>query len=151
MKVPHVFIDTNVFIGHNYDYNSTAFKQLVSLVQSENIFVYLTTVTLREIEAHIEADVRKAHEAFNGFRNKPDLRILRNVADYPLHGIFNGFDVEQAKDVLLGQFRQFLRRVRAHILEVADVSIDEIFEKYFTRMPPFGDEKKKYEFPDVFV
>jgi hypothetical protein len=150
MKMQHIFIDTNIFIGNNYNYDSTAFKQIVSLAQSEKIVIYLTTVTVREVEAHIEADVRKAHEAFEGFRVKNHSRILKNIADPPLHGIFNGFDVEQAKEVLLKQFRQFLQDGRARILDVADVSVDEIFNKYFSRTPPFGEEKKR-EFADAFA
>lgn len=151
MKMPHVFIDTNVFISQNYDYESTAFKQIISLAQAEKIFIYLTTITLREVEFHIERDVRKAHEAFEGFRGKADLRILKNIVVPPLYGIFNGFDIEKARDVLLNQFRQFLQEARVHVLEVTNVSVDEIFDKYFSRTPPFGEEKKKYEFPDAFA
>jgi hypothetical protein len=150
MQTPHVFIDTNIFINQNYDYESTAFKQLVTLAQAEKIFIYLTTITLREVEAHIEEDVHKAHEAFEGFRIKPQLKILKNIADPPLHGIFRGFDVEQSKEVLLNQFRKFLLDARIHVLEIADIPVDEIFDKYFSYTPPFG-EKKKHEFPDAFA
>jgi predicted nucleic acid-binding protein len=151
MKMPHIFIDANVFISQSYKYDSTAFKQIISLVQAKKVFVYLTTVTVSEVVSNIEKDVYKAHEAFEGFREKPQLRILKNVSDSPLHGVFNGFDREQAKEALLKQFSQFIRDTNALILEITDVSVDDVFEKYFSRSAPFGEDKKKHEFPDAFA
>lgn len=149
MQVPHVFIDTAIFIGQNYNYDSAAFRQIVSLAQDEKLFIYITTVTLKEVEAHIEMDVVTAHQAFEGFRNKQDLRILSNIIAPPLHGIFKGFDVLKAKEALLDQFRVFLQKARVHVLEITNVSVDQIFDRYFSLTPPFSD-KKKNEFPDAF-
>src|SRR5437868_14701592 len=101
MKVPHVFIDTSIFIANNYDYNSTAFRQIKSLVKQEKLLVYLTRVTVGEVERHIAKDVSTAHEAFDGFRGKSAVRILKNVSGPPLYNIFHGFDTERTKQELL--------------------------------------------------
>lgn len=149
MQTPHVFIDTCIFMGQNYDYDSTAFRQLISMAEEEKLFIYLSRVTVNEVEFHIAEDALKAKQAFDGFRVKPDVRILKNIEGAPLFGVFGGFDDSQAKEILINQFRAFLQRAKVQVLEVKDVSVDEVFERYFARIPPFG-EKKKHEFPDAF-
>lgn len=150
MQTPHVFIDTSIIIGQNYDYDSTAFRQLISMAEEEKLFIYLSRVTVNEVEFHIAEDVVKAKLAFDGFRVKPDIRILKNIGGAPLYGVFNGFDDSQAKEILINQFRAFLLRAKAHVLEITDVSADDVFQRYFSRTPPFGN-KKKHEFPDAFT
>jgi hypothetical protein len=76
-----------------------------------------------------------AREQFEVFRAKSVVRILKNVSGPPLYG----FDAEQTKQELLSQFHTFL-----------DISIEEVFEKYFAGTPPFANDKKKHEFPDAF-
>ncbi len=101
------------------------------------------------MEFHIAEDALKAKLAFDGFRVKPDVRILQNIEGAPLFGVFGGFDDSQAKEILINQFRAFLQRAKVQVLEVKDVSVEEVFERYFARIPPFS-EKKKHEFPDAF-
>jgi hypothetical protein len=149
MQTPNVFIDSCVFIGHNYDYDSKVFRQIISLAEEKKVFVYVTRIVVNEIEAHIDEDVLKAQEAFNGFREKADVRILKNIEAAPLYGVFNGFDVMQAKEVLLTQFRNFLTQAKVQVLEITGVSVDDVFDRYFSQTPPFGS-KKKHEFPDAF-
>jgi PIN domain len=151
MKTPHIFLDANVFIGQGYQYGSTAFRQIISLAQAQEIFVYLTDITIREVEANITKDLYKAHQTFEGQRNRADIRILKSIIEAPLHGLFNGFDAEQAKEVLITQFRKCLEDMRVRVLYVSQVSIDDIFSKYFAKTPPFGEGDKKAEFPDAFA
>src|SRR5215203_5058419 len=141
MQTPHVLLDTSIFIAHNYDYDSTAFRQIISLAEEEKLFVYVTRIILNEVEVHIEEDLIKAQQAFDNFRQKADLRILKNINEPPLHGVFNGFDAAQAREILINQFHSFLQQAKVHILEIADVSVEEVFERYFSKTPPFGNKK----------
>jgi len=52
---------------------------------------------------------------------------------------------------LKGQLAEFLNQIDAQILSTNEVSIEAVFDKYFSKHPPFGDGKKKAEFPDAFV
>lgn len=151
MKAPHIFLDANVFISEGYLYDSTAFSRLISLAQAQKVFVYLTDVTVHEVVANIKKDALKAHQAFEGFRIKAHLRILKPVNEAPLYDVFNGFDVEPVTEILLAQFNKCLGDMQVRLLYVADVSVDEIFEKYFSKTPPFGEGEKKAEFPDAFA
>src|ERR1051326_4679219 len=149
MQIPHVFIDSSIFIGNNYDYTSKAFRQIVSLAEEERLFVFVTRIVVHEVESHIDQDVLKAQKAFDGFREKSDVRILKNIQEPPLHGVFIGFDAMQAREVLLRQFRDFLQKAKVHVLEITGVSVNEVFDRYFSQTPPFST-KKKDEFPDGF-
>jgi hypothetical protein len=151
VKPPHIFLDANVFIGEGYQYGSTAFSRLISLAHAQKVFVYLTDVTVHEVEANIKKDALKAHQAFEVFSNKADLRILKTVKEAPLYGVFNGFDVEHVTEILIAQFNTCLGEMQVRLLYVAEVSIDEVFKKYFSKTPPFGEGDKKAEFPDAFA
>ena len=58
--VPRVFLDTAVFICANFDYKSARFKSLMTLASTGRIEVFLTELTLREIEANIRSRVDDA-------------------------------------------------------------------------------------------
>lgn len=52
---------------------------------------------------------------------------------------------------LVGQFEAFLKAAKATILKAGELKAGPILDKYFRQKPPFGQGKKKSEFPDAFV
>lgn len=58
---------------------------------------------------------------------------------------------EQINQELLNQFDAFLQEADFEVIEIHEVSVVEVFEKYFSGIPPFGEGKKKHEFPDTFA
>jgi hypothetical protein len=53
-ETPNVFLDTEVFDQHEYDLSSPYFKRLIRLVNSGAVKLFLTTVTVGEIQDHID-------------------------------------------------------------------------------------------------
>ena len=149
METRNVFIDTSIFINHNYNYRSTVFQNFVRLARDERAKVFITDITIREIEAHIEADISASTQASSQF--KSDARILRNIDQPEINALFSDIDEPSAIDELKQQLQEFLRYVKATILPTTDVDIAAVFNKYFSKQPPFSEGKKKYEFPDAFV
>lgn len=145
LKTPHVFLDTEVFVSGNFQFNSGRFNRLADLCQDGIISVYLTDITKREIEANISNRIRESTESVDKFKSKA--RVLRNIPSFK--AIFE-FNVEEVTNELLKQFNDFLELIEANIIPTQNVSVELIFEKYFNQQPPFGEGKKKSEFPDAF-
>src|SRR5206468_1659507 len=60
-------------------------------------------------------------------------------------------DGEAVTKEILGRFKDFIDKAKVDVISEENVSIAAVFEKYFARKAPFGDAKKKSEFPDAFV
>lgn len=161
-----VTLDTQVFDSYNFNYKSKVLQTLIELVQEEKIRLLLTSVTLYEIKAHITEGVELTSKAIdqavndlNKKRFKPqgDTKRVRISANSDLlyefkksvQALAPNFD--QINQELLGQLEDFLQKTDFEIIEVDQVSVVEIFENYFSGSPPFGEGKKKYEFPDAFA
>ena len=149
METRNIFIDASIFIGQNYNYKSAVFENISRLAKASQAKVFVTDITIREVRAHIEEDVSKAIQASSKF--KKDARVLRNIEGTPFEEIFQEIDESGALKLLYGQLDEFLNEVGATILPTSDVSVTAVFDKYFRKKPPFGDGKKKAEFPDAFT
>ncbi|MTJ09644.1 PIN domain-containing protein [Anabaena sp. UHCC 0204] len=161
-----VTLDTQVFNSYNFHYNSKPFQTLVKLSQEEKIRLLLTSVTLDELRAHIIEGAKLASEAV-----KTGINHLDNTRSKPTKGkekikISKNSDLlyefkkkvqelvpnfEQIKHELLDKLEIFLQETDFQKIEVDQVSVVDIFENYFSGNPPFGEGKKKSEFPDAFA
>jgi len=161
-----VALDTQVFDSYNFNYKSKVFRNLVKLAQQEKIRLLLTSVTLHEIRAHITEGavltskaIEQAVNDLNKKRFKPqgDTKRVKISANSDLLNEFKkkvqelAPNFEQINQELLDQLEDFLQETDFKIIEVDRVSVVDIFENYFSGTPPFGEGKKKYEFPDAFA
>jgi hypothetical protein len=161
-----VALDTQVFDSYNFNYKSKVFQTLIKLVQQEKIRLLLTCVTLYEIKAHITEGaeltskaIDQAVKSLDTKRSKPqgDTKRVRISANsdrlYEFKKSVQALapDFDKINQELLGQLEDFLQETDFEIIEVDQVSVIEIFENYFSGFPPFGEGKKKYEFPDAFA
>jgi hypothetical protein len=161
-----VALDTQVFESQNFNYNSKVFRTLVELAQQEKIRLLLTSVTLHEIRAHItegavltSTAIEQAINDLKKKRFKPQgntkrVKISANsdlLKEFKekVQDIAPNFD--QINQELLDKLEAFLQETDFKIIEVDRVSVVDIFENYFSGTPPFGEGKKKYEFPDAFA
>jgi hypothetical protein len=147
LKTKNVFIDTEVFDAANLNFESATFKELVRLVQGGFVKVFMTSITKAEVKAHIREQIRNAGFGLKRFRK--DKRILRNVS--ACESLFKDFDEEAAVKEIEQKFETFIVDADVTVLDLRHNDADAIFESYFRMKPPFGDGKKKYEFPDAFA
>jgi hypothetical protein len=148
LETRNVFVDTSTFIEQNYSFHGAVFQNLLRLCANGQAKVFVTDITYREVIAHIEEDIAKACQACA--RLQRDARILRNLPHPPFVGLFERIDPNSTTAELILQFKAFLERISTETLSTSSVSIESVFDKYFLRKPPFGEGKKKDEFPDAF-
>ena len=147
-----VALDTEVFVRNNFNYKSTLFVKLIELSESEKIHLYLTTVVQREVLAHIHQEVQKSKKFFEKLHKefRKQAKIIHNSQKFNQLLHFT-FDEEGLDQELTDKFNSFIEEADVEILSVDSVSPEEVFSKYFDNSPPFGEGKKKHEFPDAFA
>ena len=149
LRALNVFVDSSIFIGKNYSYDHPSFAALKKAVVDERANLLTTDVTLEEIKAHIYEDVGKASQALKKVRAA--VKILRNVPALNEAAIFEDIDHKSVCNQLIEQLEQFLNESKATTVPVSEADTKFVFDCYFKKAPPFGDGKKKSEFPDAFV
>ena len=147
LETTNVFIDTEAFEASNFNFGSTVFKELVRLAKAKRINVFLTSVTKSEILAHIEQRTHEAFLALEKFRNKG--RMLKNVKAFD--PVFAEFNEQEAVTEVRKNFEKFLAQANVTVLDLEKANAEVVFKDYFGKKPPFGEDKKKYEFPDAFA
>lgn len=146
-KTRHVFIDTSIYERTNFSFSGQRFAALKVIVMEDKISLYTTTITRDEVFARIANAVSDAVNAQRSIRNK--LKILRNLETFTLY--FADLDESQIKSEIENLFLEFIREFQVETIHIADINPEEVFADYFNKRPPFGEGKKKYEFPDAFV
>lgn len=149
METRNLFIDTCIFIQKKYNFRNYDLQQIGRLSKAERARVFITDITIREVEANIETDVLDAIRELETFQRKAG--VLRNIDNTALQGLFLEPNSSKAIGLLKSQFSKFLSDVDACVLPTSGVSIGAVFDKYFRKRAPFGDGKKKSEFPDAFA
>lgn len=149
LETRHIFIDTSIFVGANFHYESSTFKQLSTLAIENYLSIYLTPITVREVKAKIQDRVQDAHRAVQ--KCKQEAMVLRHFPNDTFRGLFTDVDVKTVAETLIKQFENFISNTRATTIPVNGTSVDQVFERYFSSLPPFGAGKKKNEFPDAFA
>lgn len=147
-QVFHVFLDTECFYNYNFNFKNDEFTKLLDLIKNKKVLLYTTHITIKEILANIEKLTTDVSSYFSR-SNQKNYKILRNFEKY--EGLFHPTHLkEEINQTLRERFRSFLEDCGVLIIDVSQVSINLILDKYFSKSPPFS-EKKKHEFPDAIV
>lgn len=149
LETRHIFIDTSIFVGANFHYESSAFKQLITLARESYLLVYLTPITIREVKAKIHERVDAAHHAIQKCRK--EAMVLRHLPNDTYLVLFKDFEARTVEATVIEKFDAFISETRATTIPVGGTSVEQVFDQYFSSSPPFGTGKKKSEFPDAFA
>jgi hypothetical protein len=147
LKTRNVFIDTESFDAANLNFDSTPLIELIRLAQADFIRVFLTTITVGEVRAHISERIHEGSQNLKRFRKEG--RILKNVS--ACASIFSDFDVKGAIEEVEKKFEEFLAAAKVTVLGLEGSDAESVFKDYFEKKQPFGEGKKKHEFPDAFA
>jgi hypothetical protein len=150
METRYVFIDTSEYVSLNFGYDLSILNELRLLTEKQAAFLCTTTITVKEIESNIKAEVRRSRKAAAMFRK--EAKILRNLKTDPYKQFFQDMDSKTViVETLKEQLDRLLRATKAIMIPIKNVSVDDVFSRFFEKRPPFGPDKKKDEFPDAFV
>jgi len=148
LKTKNVFVDTEVFEANNFDFSSKSLSELVRLAKAGFIRVFLTSITVGEVNIHIADKIREALAKLKKFRNEEG-RILQKVTGY--EAISQKVDKQKCVEEIQIKFQQFIKETNTTVVDISSVDPEYVFHNYFSLKPPFGEGRKREEFPDAFA
>jgi hypothetical protein len=149
MKTRNVLLDAEVFVTNNFDIRSRVFERLKELAAEDRVVVFLTEVTVREVENRIRKNVEAAGLWFK--RVKKEARILMAIENSTFDISSGAYQPEEIIEQLTGSFRSFLDSVNAEIIPNSMISLPDVLDAYFNASAPFAAGDKQKEFPDAFT
>ncbi|MGO4893567.1 PIN domain-containing protein [Flavobacterium sp. W21_SRS_FM6] len=149
LKSRLIFLDTSAYESKNFQFSDHALGTLCDFLESERLHLLITQITINEIKAHL---LSKSEESAKAIKKvQKEAMFLRNTPNLACHGIFDKVNVEEIYKIVLQSFEEFLDKSSAEIVDINNVDVSIVFDKYFKSEPPFGGANKKSEFPDAFV
>ena len=147
LETRKVFIDTQYFHKVKFHFDSPALKSFRKLCEAGELLNITTSVVLREVESHIQSSVKEALTAMQKF--KREAAILSSLDDENIKSLFLKIPEEDIYRKASAVFSEFIECCNTDCIEASDVDPEDILKLYFDRKPPFGEGKKKFEFPDA--
>ncbi|AIQ89591.1 PIN domain-containing protein [Methylobacterium oryzae] len=144
-----VFLDTQVYRKFHFNPENKLLQILISLMVERKIDLYITDITLKEIERQISEIFIGVNQTFK--RANKDLNYWLKRANLEE----NLVNTEELADTLpqraFARFTEAFRfNIDGRVITAATINAAEIFANYFERRPPFEKHGSK-EFPDAFV
>src|SRR5688572_21649382 len=143
-----VFIDTSILAGQQYNFDSVALTSFIPVAASKKLVLLLPDPTKREIVRQIgERSVEALRALENARRRAPFLAKWKSFLKLP----DTRYGDWEVKNVALAEWKAFTARFTVKELGYEGVGIDTIMSWYDSVTPPFGEGKKRKEFPDAFA
>lgn len=143
-----VFIDTSVFVGNQFDFGNKLFETLIEHAQAGRIDVLLPEITVREIRGKADEAVEEAIQGLQkAIQRGPVLRPLGS----PYAELHDTIDLAQAKAKIQSSIDGFLEKAKVKVLPTPSDAMKSVMDDYYGKKPPFGQGKKKSEFPDAIA
>ncbi|WP_417618524.1 PIN domain-containing protein [Oceanisphaera sp.] len=147
LETRKVFIDTQSFVKAGLHFDGAAFKSFRKYCEANELFHVSTSVVEREVKSKIELSVKEAIAAIQTFRRKA--RLLSSLDDEKIKGLFQEIPDEDIYKTSENVFDEFMKACSTEIAEAGGVDAEDLLSLYFDKKPPFGEGKKKAEFPDA--
>lgn len=151
--IKNIFLDTNIYEENNF-FHSNDIQGLFYYSRIGEIKLYMTSISKQEIIERMRKrleEVKDEHNLLLSSLNKPKSRILKNLHEYEdLRK--SQINVNSSLSELTARLNLIIQNSGINIIECNNVSVEEIFNLYYSHKPPFSNKKeKKYEFPDAFI
>ena len=147
MECFNVFLDSNVFVGEKFNFNSTSLSSLKQYLDSGLINLYTNDIVLKEVKQNIKSELEYHIGQASKIINKQSefkCAISKEENDY-INKILSN-----APQKLESVFDSYVEG--AIVLDYNTVSVIELFDNYFNTKAPFEESKeKKAEFPDAVI
>lgn len=147
-----VFIDTGIFEKENF-FRGHKIKKISELSKDGAIKVKLTDITYREIKNRMLKNIEIARTIYKKFGEtiNVDAKILKNDSDFDSFYPLKKLDTTSIFEKLQTQLDDFVKESNIQVIDSSIGSIQEVFNQYFEKKPPFDEGQKKDEFPDAFT
>lgn len=150
MSLPTVvFIDTSIFAGQHYNFVSTAFSTFLPIARQRNITLVLPDPTEREIRRQIVERSEVAVKALDEVRRRAPFLVKWQHFPKRITGdLYSEWEIKKIASTELAEFFGHFKVVK---LGYDNINLSTIMNWYDEKTPPFGEGRKRKEFPDAFA
>jgi hypothetical protein len=149
LETRNVCIDTSEYVAIRFDFSEGPIRRLTELAKDGKVKVFITTVIQREVESNIGEAAQEMLTAVQQMKKRA--AMLREVKLPMIKQFFADYDRDTVITHLQTQFATFLQDAQVNNIALAGEDAESVFGLYFGRRAPFGQGKKKSEFPDAFI
>jgi len=143
----NVFIDTQAFLQNKFRFDHPALKQLLELGSSGLIQLVLTETIVGEVRAKLTEQLADAAKSLGQFHKLSG--VVENIFPEQYQGLRSKPSEDELIELALKTWGTYLTDSKAIVASASAVNGADLLALYFASKPPFGDGRKKNEFPDA--
>ncbi len=147
LETRKVFIDTEYFVKAGLHFDNPALKSFRKYCESSDLSHISTSVVDKEVQSKIQLSVKEALSSLKNFKRKA--RILSELDDDQIKALFAEIPEKDIYKKSNDVFHEFKLGCKTELVDASRVNAEDILSLYFDKKPPFGEGKKKAEFPDA--
>lgn len=147
LKTRNIFIDTQTFVQNRLRFEHPTFRRLRELCALGQLNLVLSETVVGEVRAKLHDQMQEASRTLSNFQKTIGPIDSKIAEAHP------GFHVKLDEDFFIQKgyhaWNDYLSSCCTEIISASEVNATKLLSMYFNKEPPFGDGKKKNEFPDA--
>ena len=153
LKTNHIFLDSSIIIREGY-LTSRRIDRLIAYSREGLVKLHIVDISVEEVLYKVGeklTDIYRQHSSVFRFIGSK-VPFLRHSAQ--LTAIFaqnSDFDRDGVNEEIAKSIREKINASGITEHKVAKDAANKVFYNYFNKNKPFGDGRKKSEFPDAFI
>lgn len=151
-EITAIAVDTSIFDTKQLDLECGLLSRLQQFADG-SIKVVFPDVIVREIEAHLLADIEAAATAIKQAQRLVKKSWMHLSAAPFLHAADVVLKADTTRRIAKNRLDDYLKKISADVVKAEEhVCLGDVMNRYFDCKPPFGEkESKRYEFPDALA
>lgn len=110
--------------------------------------MFTTPIVIGEVSAKFQERIQEAAHKF--VKLAAEHPVLKIVHDPAVQALLNPIDISRVERDFAAEYRMFREDIGMQVIPIETASAVDVFDSYFSGSAPFGEGKKKHEFPDAF-
>lgn len=147
LRTRYIFVDTQSFCQQRLKFDHPTLKRFRELCASRMLQLIVTETVVGEVKNKITEQLTSAVNNLSNFHK--EAAILEGFATEKFPGLFVRPNPEDFIAEGCNVWETFLIDTNATIVAASVVDTTKLLGMYFNSKPPFGNAKKKSEFPDA--
>lgn len=147
LKTRNIFIDTQTFLQNRLRFDHPTLRRLRELCASGQLHLVLSETVVGEVRSKLHDQMQEASRTL--------LNLQKSIGpiDARIEELHPGLHAKLDEDFFIQEgyraWNDFLLGCAAEIIRASEIDASDLLSMYFKKQAPFGDGKKKSEFPDA--
>jgi hypothetical protein len=148
MKSRNLFLDANVYIEKQYNFEAKIFERISHLTNFNSIQLLVSKIIINEVMENGKRHLTEEVSRFNSSVQK--MSLVKRVSKTSVPSGLSSDEEKELVENFVESLEDFFFSYRYTVLDDYLIDTRSVFHTYFKKHPPFSS-KKKHEFPDAFV